>query len=357
MSALITLIAAVVVFGLVIAFHEFGHFITAKWCGIQVNEFSIGMGPAIFSRIRGGTRYSIRALPIGGYVSMEGEFSDEEDPLADDVPAELKTGKPFDRVSIPRRALVMAAGAIMNFILGFLVLVVLLSGQDYLVTRQVAQITENSGAQIAGLQLGDEIYSINGRRCFVASDIVYELERASGGSADFVVVRDGKKISLPGVTLTTVTAEDGSTYLDMGFKVLATEKTVGGVLYQSVQYTAYYGRLVFRILVDLFTGNASVNDLSGPVGIVSAIGQAAAMGLTELLSLLALITINLGIMNLLPIPALDGGRLLFLLVEAVIRRPIPARFQMWVNLAGMACLLLLIAFATYNDIGRLLFSA
>ncbi len=360
MSVLITTIAAILIFGLVVMIHELGHFISAKRAGIQVNEFSIGMGPALFTRVKNGTRYSVRALPIGGYVSMEGEDEELEEPPAQEEafagPAPQaepeKQGLPFPQVKVWKRAVVIAAGAVMNLILGFVVLLVMFSMQDVLVSRTIAMFEEGAPAQAAGLEVGDEIMAINGRRCFVANDIIYELQRSQDYTADFTVKRGGKILQINDVHFDAVQNGETAT-MTMGFKVYAMEKTVGNVLSQAGNYTLFYGRLVFRSLMDLVTGRVSATELSGPVGIVSAINQAAGMGLSEVLSLLALLTINLGIFNLLPFPALDGGKLVFLLFEGIFRKPLPKKFEIWVNMAGLVFLFGLMLFATFNDLGRL----
>lgn len=355
---LLTLLASILVFGFVIFFHELGHFVTAKKSGIQVNEFSIGMGPALFKTIRRGTQYSIRLLPIGGYVSMEGEDGETEEPdeaekAPDPIPAGQKTGKPFGEVAIWKRMIVIAAGAVMNLILGFLVMLVLVAGDEAITSKTICEFSENALCQQTGLQVDDTILRVNGRRCFVANDIIYELQRSENYTADFTVERGGDLVELPGVQFDTA-EQEGQTVMQIGFKVYAIEKTPWRVVREAGNWVVYYMRLVVLSLVDLVTGHVSVNELSGPVGIVSVIGQAVRMGLVQLLNLLALLTVNLGIFNLLPFPALDGGRLVLLGIEAVIRRPVPARVEVAINAIGMACLLGLVAFATFNDIVRLL---
>lgn len=355
MSILITTVVSVFIFGLVVMIHELGHFICAKKAGIQVNEFSIGMGPALFSRVKNGTRYSIRALPVGGYVSMEGEdeeLSEEEQFSDPEIPPEAKTGLPFPKVKVWKRIIVVAAGAVMNLVLGFVVLLLLFSGSDTLASRTVALVEEGSAVEASGLQVGDEILAINGRRCFVTNDIIYELQRSEDFAADFTVKRNGEKVQINDVQFDQVQNGDTVT-MNMGFKVYALEKTPLNVIGQAFDYTLFYARLVFRSLVDLVTQRVSVTELSGPVGIVSAINQAAGMGLSEVLSLLALLTVNLGIFNLLPFPALDGGKLVFLFIEGIFRRPLPKRFEIWVNMAGLFFLFAVMIFATFNDITRL----
>lgn len=359
MATILTLIISVLIFGLVVMIHELGHFVCAKKAGIQVNEFSIGMGPALFTTVRGGTRYSVRALPIGGYVSMEGEDEELEEP---DVNAPLEElteeeevqpkGLPFPQVKVWKRIIVVAAGAIMNLILGFLVLLIMLAFGDPGASKTVGFVEEGSPVQAAGLQVGDEILAVNGHHCFVMNDVLYELQRTPDQSADLTVKRNGETVQLDNVQFALVENGDSVT-MNIGFKVYALDKNVKTVITQAADYTLFYARLVFRSLIDLVVGRVSVNELSGPVGIVSAIGQAASMGVTEVLSMLALLTVNLGVFNLLPVPALDGGKLVFLVLEGIFRRPVPKKFEILVNAAGMCFLFGLMIFATFNDIVRL----
>lgn len=374
MSVFITFAASVLVFGLVIAIHEFGHFAAAKLSGIQVNEFSIGMGPALFKKIAGSTQYTLRLLPIGGYVAMEGEGSPESnaaqrehdaalaaDPGEEDdcpIPPELRTGIAFPDAAIWKRAVVMAAGPVMNFVLGLAVLVGLMGlRSDPIASKIIYSVEEGALCGQTGLQAGDEIVAVNGRRCFVANDILYELVRTRDTQADFTVRREGRLVQLPGVRFDSYQDEAGNTRMDIGFTVYALEKTPANVLREAFNSALYYGRIIFTSLLDLLRGRESINNLSGPVGIVSAISQAASYGLTDLLELLVLITINLGVFNLLPIPALDGGRLVFLGVEAVIRRPVSEKLQENLTVATFILLFGLMIFATYNDILRLITGA
>ena len=369
MSIFITLIAALIVFSAVIAIHEFGHFAVAKLCGIQVNEFSIGMGPALRKKIYKGTQYSLRALPVGGYVALEGEESPEsqqaeaarDEREAEDtnpVPPEQRTGIPLNEAPVWQRVLVMVAGAFMNFVLGFVVLVILVAAQEGAITSKTIYSIENDAlCGQTGLQAGDEIVAVNGRRCFVANDILYELVRTEQYRARFTVKRDGQKVELPDVQFDTWQDEDGQTHMSLGFTVYGIPKTPLHVLSEAWNSTLYYGRIVFTSLTDLVRGRESINNLSGPVGIVTAIGQAASYGWQDLLELLALITINLGVFNLLPFPALDGGKVVFLIIEGVTGHAVPEKLQSWLTLAAFALLFGLMLFATYNDIIRLLTGA
>ena len=369
MSIFITLIAALVVFSAVIAIHEFGHFTVAKLCGIQVNEFSIGMGPALWKKIYKGTQYSLRALPVGGYVALEGEESPEsqqaeaarderETEDTNPVPPEQRTGIPLNEAPVWQRVLVMVAGAFMNFVLGFVVLVILVAAQEGAITSKTIYSIENDAlCGQTGLQAGDEIVAVNGRRCFVANDILYELVRTEAYRADFTVKRDGRRVELPDVQFDTWQDEDGQTHMTLGFTVYGIKKTPLNVLKEAWNSTLYYGRIVFTSLADLVRGRESINNLSGPVGIVTAIGQAASYGWQDLLELLALITINLGVFNLLPFPALDGGKVVFLIIEGVTGHAVPEKLQGTLTMAAFALLFGLMLFATYNDIIRLVTGA
>ena len=379
MSFIITILAALLVFSAVIAIHEFGHFTVAKLCGIQVNEFSIGMGPVLWKKNRKGTQYSLRALPVGGFVALEGEESPESQQaeavrdarednfssskhdlniLSTESDGEVQkkpAGIPLNEAPVWQRVLVMVAGAVMNFVLGFVVLVVLIAAQNEPITsKTIYAIQDGALCGQTGLQAGDKVLAVNGRRCFVANDILYELVRTQSYSADFTVLRDGQKVQLPGVQFDTWQDEKGETHMSIGFSVYGLEKTPGNVLREAGNSVLYYGRIVFTSLVDLVRGRESINNLSGPVGIVSAIGQAASYGWQDLLELLALITVNLGIFNLLPFPALDGGKVVFLVIEGVTGHAVPEKLQSVLTLATFGLLFGLMLFATYNDILRLI---
>ena len=385
MSFIITLLAAVFVFSAVIAIHEFGHFAVAKLCGVQVNEFSIGMGPVLLKKMHHGTQYRLRALPVGGFVALEGEESPEsqqaegeersdleEQPLsqrsgADSSPnggalngeeVSQPTGRPLNEAPVWQRALIMAAGACMNFLLGFVVMAILLAAQNEPITsRGIYAVEDGALCGQTGLEAGDKVLAVNGRRCFVANDMLYELMRTEDYSASFTVLRDGKKVELPRVQFDTWQDEAGETHMSLGFTVYGIKKTPVNVIKEAWNSVLYYGRIIFTSLMDLLRGRESINDLSGPVGIVTAIGQAASYGWQDLLELLALITVNVGIFNLLPFPALDGGKVVFLLIEGVTGHAVPEKIQSGLTLAAFALLFALMIFATYNDIVRLVTGA
>ena len=364
MSVFITFAAALLIFGAVIAIHEFGHFAMAKLCGVQVNEFSIGMGPALIKTYRKGTQYTLRLLPVGGFVALEGEESPEStqaeggnEDAAPAIPPEVlaqRTGKPLNEAAVWQRMLVMAAGAVMNFVLGFVVLLLLISLRSEPITSKVIYAVEdNALCGQTGLQAGDEIVAVNGRHCFVANDMLYELMRTESYRAVFTVRRDGKLVELPDVQFDTWQDAQGQTHMTLGFTVYGLKKTPKNVLKEAANSVIYYGRIIYTSLADLLRGRESINDLSGPVGIVTAIGQAASYGWEDVFELLALITVNLGVLNLLPFPALDGGKIVFLLIEAVTGHAVPEKIQGSLTVAAFALLFGLMLFATYNDIVRL----
>ena len=343
MHTVFVILIAVLMFGFMIFFHELGHFTMAKLSGIRVNEFAVGFGPKLLSRQKGETSYALRALPLGGFVRMEGEDEDSN------------TVGAMNRAPVSNRIAVILAGGTMNLILGFLILSFLAGGQEALASNTVSYFQEGAVTQASGLEIGDEIIAINGRRVLITDDIVYEMERVqTDGIADVTVKRNGKKITLPVQFDIRTDEATGAQSVIYDFKVAPIAPTLGNVIVYAGKWTVYIARLIFRALIDLVTGRAALNNLSGPVGIVTEIREAAGYGLDTLFYLFAIITINLGIFNLLPLPALDGGRFLFLLFEAVTRRRINPKYEAIVHLVGIILLLTLMVFVTYNDISRLI---
>lgn len=343
MSVLITAVASILVFGSVIFIHEFGHFITAKKSGIKVNEFAIGMGPLLVSKTVGDTQYSLRLLPIGGYCAMEGEDEESDDERS------------FSNASVWKRILVVIAGAAMNLLLGFLILGILTATGGSIASRTVAKFYEDASTEASGLKVDDKIIMVNGSRIFVAEDIFYEMLYVEDGKADMVVIRDGEKVTLNDVTFKTEWDEENKVNLIvLDFAVYGVKKTFGSVMKSSLLQAISTTRLIIKSVIQIITGVVPVNSLSGPVGIVSVIGDAAGNGLRSLLNILSYISIDLGVMNLLPVPALDGGKLLMLLIEAITKKKLDQKWEMIINIAGFALLILLMVFATYNDIARLI---
>ena len=345
------ILLAILLFGVLILVHEFGHFITAKLSGVQVNEFSLFMGPAIWKRQKGETLYALRCIPIGGYCAMEGEDGDSDNPRA------------FSNAKVWKRLIILVAGAVMNLIIGFIMVVIFVGfyyGEaDVLPSKQIAMIEDGRPfAQV--LQVGDEFYEINGRRVFVNSDITLLLDREPSGVHDIVVIRDGEKVELSNVTMKCDYKDPESGRVRYGFACEQEECTVGSVLSYSVEQSLDFGRLVWMSLGDLVGGRASVKDMGGPVMIVETVTQAGVasetvgLGVLNVIYFFAFIAINLAVMNLLPIPALDGGRVVCLLVtaaaEKILRRKIDPKYEGYLHAGFMLLLLALMAFITFKDV-------
>jgi regulator of sigma E protease len=344
MSTVISILIAVVVFCVIIIVHELGHFFVAKLCGMRVSEFAIGMGPKIFKKQGKETLYTIRLFPIGGFCSLgEDEESSDE--------------RSFRNKPVRYKIAVIAAGAIMNLVLGLIlsIIVSLVSGKA--VSTTVVYFADNAESAKYGLQLNDEIVRINGVKLFTANDIIYQLGNDEDGVVDFEVKRNGELVKLNGIRFNITTDEQtGERTLVYDFKVRTDKITAANLLPYSVNRTLYFGRIIILSLVDIIKGKYGLNDLQGPVGIVSAIGDVAkqsGLDISFILNMAILITINVGIFNLLPLPALDGGRLIFLYIEGIRRKQIKADIEGAIHFVGFALLMLLMVVVTFNDIKNL----
>ncbi len=337
----LSILAAIICFGVIILIHELGHFFVAKKCGVRVLEFAIGMGPAIFSKQIGETKYSLRLLPIGGYCAMDGEDESKDDPRA------------FRSRPVWQRILVTVAGAVMNIILGFFLLIATTCLDTAITTTTVSSFHANATSS-QWLQKDDRFVSINGLHIFTASDISYALQNDNCETFTVVVERSGEKIKLENVKFL-----DTETQGLLDFYVYPQAKTVGSVLSQSVKETVTTARLIWISLVDLVTGKYGFNDLSGVVGIVDSTADIVNQGETfrekcySLLYMMSFITVNVGIFNLIPFPALDGGRLVFLIIEGIRRKPIKAETEGKIHFIGLALLMLLMIAITFQDVSRL----
>ena len=346
------IILAILIFGVLIATHEFGHFAAAKLSGVKVNEYAIGMGPAIFKKQKGETLYSLRIFPVGGYCAMEGEDEDEEssDPRA------------FHRAKPLNRFLILFSGAAMNFLTGILLIALLYANAGGFVRAAYSGPIEGYGLEECGLQPGDVFLKLDGHATYTYGNLLTYLGRA-GDTIDFVVERGGETVRLNDVhmPLQERVDEEGNTTWLRG--IMITQDVLPATLTTRIQYTWYtavdFVRTVWMSLGDLITGVYGLRDMSGPVGIVDTMNDIgtsaetttdAAMDLTYLA---ALIAVNLAVMNLLPLPALDGGRIFFLLLNAILPRKIPARYEGYVHMAGMAALMLLMVVITLSDVGKL----
>ena len=445
LTTIALILIGVLLFELIIFIHEFGHFITAKKSGIKVNEFSLGMGPKIFSFGKGETKYSLRLFPIGGYCAMEGEDEESPEPRA------------FNNAKIWKRMIVIIAGAVMNIILGLLLMFVIVVQQDSFSTTTVSSFPPTSYTANSGLQVGDEIKEINGYGINTSMDFSYPistadlktvkgdtlevykedccnnlynmaakavqeqgesisdetinalnktLTTASGKinavtdkksandiyqeyykeinsllgikdytieeikvketrqryTADILVERDGEEVMLNDVQFFTYTTkDDDEPKMSMDFYVEQMDKTVGSVISQTFKQTISTCKMVYASLGGLLTGKFGFKDLSGPVGIASAVTEVASESLqtgfldavNSIIYVMMIITVNLGLFNMLPFPALDGGRFVFLLIEAIRRKPVPRKAEAVVNRIGMALLILLTVVITVSDVFKL----
>ena len=337
------IILAVLVFGLLVIVHEGGHFFFARLFKVTVNEFSVGMGPKIISRKskKTGIDYSLRALPFGGFVSMAGE-----DESSDDVNA-------FCNKPVWQRMIITAAGPLVNIVAGLLIMAVLIISSKQLYgtvvydTPATEDVTVSAEAQ--GLLPGDRIYSVGGAKVHIVNDLVYEIMRRGIEPCDVIVVRDGEKVTLHDFRFPVIT-EQGSDFGEPNFRIAPEPKTVGSVLKHTFFRSTSTIKMIWEQLFDLLRGRYSLKSVSGPVGVAQALGEAAKSGFDSLLFLTVFISINLGIMNLLPLPALDGGRLLFQIVELVRGKPISRKVEGYIHFAGLAILMMLMIVVTFKDV-------
>ncbi len=334
-------LVAILVFITLIIIHEFGHFIAAKLMGVRVNEFAVGFGPKLFKKKMGETTYAVNLIPLGGYCAMEGEDETSDDERA------FCNKKPW------RRFIIVIAGAVFNLILGVVLVAVSLAPGEMFSTTKIAKFTENAPSNASGLMADDTILRVDGRRIFTTYDLSYAFTGIDDGKVDITVDRQGEKVDLKDVTFKTE-EYDGVSCLQVDFYVYGVEKSFKNYVSQTVNTTISYGRVVWFSLVDLITGKFGLNAVSGPVGITEVVGQAAKQNIINIFPIMALITINLGIFNLLPIPALDGGRLMFIIYEMIFRKKVPQKFEGLVHAIGFIILFGFMILVTFKDIWKLI---
>lgn len=388
---MITAIVTILIFLIMISLHEFGHFITAKLLGIKVLEYAIGFGPVLLKSKKTETQYSLRLIPFGGYCKFEGEDEESKDPRA------------FCNQKVWKRILVVIAGGVANIILGFVLFLAIIPGSGDIVTNYVSAPVAGSYAEKAGLMAGDEIVEINGKNVSCYSEIslytedftretdceitvkrydgkhklsfkpstsqiiynytdeeLYIYEYVNGVQIGETVIMEGEELSdgsvleiKPEEEFTRRTTER----LIIGFNPAREKATFFNVPGEAWNQTKFVVKLVYHSLWDLVTGEAGMETVSGPVGVVTVVNDAVNSGKHSwlyVLNLTALLTINLGVFNLLPIPALDGGRLFFMLVELITRRKIPTEKEGLIHAIGFALFIALAVFISFNDIMRLL---
>ena len=343
------IIISILLFSLVIFIHELGHFMTARWAGVKVNEFAIGMGPAIFKKQKGETLYSVRLFPIGGYCSMEGEDAESDDANA------------FGKKSVYKRLIIVATGAIMNIVLAFIFMMVILVQQPQFASTTIGSFSDESITNQHGLQVGDKVKSIDGYSISTYTDIGFVLAVNKNFKSDIVVERNGETITLNDVKFATRENNDGKTIIVRDFYLQPIEKNFFTLIAQTFKEIISNVRMVYSTIIGLVTGAFSFNEVSGPVGLVSMISSAASEGLkvnfmaalNNIIMMMMVLSVNLGIFNLLPLPALDGGRLVFLILEAVKGKPINPKYEGLIHTVGFILLILLMLFVSINDVFKL----
>lgn len=341
-----SILVALLFFGILITVHEGGHFLAAKLCKVKVNEFAVGMGPAIWKKQGKETLYTLRLFPIGGYCAMEGEQEDSDDQRA------------FNAKPPYQKGIILLAGATMNILVGVLLMAIMLSGQDLIGTPTIKYFAEDSVTKAQGLEEGDKITFVNGKRILTQYDLSYFLLKDQDGVVNFEVERDGESVVLRNVALATATDEEGNTGIQFDFAIVGVKSNFGNVLKYSVLDSVSIVRMVWDSLFSLVTGEFSTEDLSGPIGTVDLMADTTTAAVSShnysgLLFLLALIAINLGAFNLIPFPALDGGQFVFVIIEGIIRKPVPDQLKAAVNTLGMVLLFGLMIYVTFQDIFKL----
>ena len=351
MPGFVSVIFGILLFSILIFVHELGHFLTAKAFGVQVNEFSMFMGPAIFKKKKGETLYTIRCIPIGGFCAMEGEDQDTDNPRS------------FQKAAWWKRMIILVAGAAMNFIIGIVFFAIVYAPIQEISTPVFTKfddccIFNGEG----GLQVGDEVVSIDGERVYTASNVSLLLSINPTGTHDIVVLRDGQKISFDDFSMAhTCVDESGNEYTHYGIYMGQGQEATFGRKLKAIWYTTLDNARTVRLSLQmLLSGKVGLADMAGPVGIVNMMSDAASTApsfwdaLLNLIYFGGFLAVNLGIMNLLPIPALDGGRVLALLlttaVEAVTKKKIDPKYEGYIHAVGMILLLGLMALIMFKDI-------
>ena len=357
MQTIINIIVFFLILGAIVLIHELGHFLTAKLFGVYCAEFSIGMGPKLFSKKKGETEYQIRALPIGGYVAMAGEADQEDNEIMKDVPYE----RTLKGIKTWKKCVIMLAGVFMNFVLALVLLIGIYSFVEVQTnTSEIGSVVKNKGAALAGIEAGDVINKIT----------INNEEHIIASFSDIQEVLDNENLQLDTDTVTMkvgltrnkhylekkVTAKynnETKSYV-MGITAAMKQLTFAEAIRQGINQFIEYALLIFTTLGKLITDMThTVSQLSGPVGIYTVTAQVTQTGsISTLLSLTALLSTNIGMFNLLPIPGLDGSQVLFALIEKVIRREIPTRIKYALQMAGLILVFGLMIFVTLNDIGK-----
>lgn len=350
-----TIVIALLIFGFLIFIHELGHYLCARLFHVTIQEFAIGMGPKLFTKVskKTGIAYSLRALPIGGFVSMVGEDEESEDPNA------------FHRKPVWQRIIITVAGATMNILVGVLVMSFLVMSQDRLPSTTIAKFQEVdttveetetnedtltfASTETYGLMVGDTIIKVGPAKVHIANELVYEVMRRGWEPLDITVLRNGETVVVEDVQFPTF-YESGTIFGDVDFYVLGEDSNPGTILKHSFYRATSTIKMIWESLYDMLAGRYSLESVSGPVGVTETLGEAAKEGWDDLIYMAVVISMNLGVMNLLPFPALDGGRLLFQLIELIRRKPINRNVEGMIHFTGMVLLMILFVVITCKDI-------
>lgn len=339
---MLTILATIFVFGIIVFIHEFGHFITAKASGMRVDEFAIGFGPAIAKKRKGETLYSIRAIPLGGYNKIAG--MDPEEPLDD---------RSFLNKLVWKRFIVIAAGAVFNFLLAIVIffMIYAVNGiQTPSMEPVVGNMMSNSPAMTAHMTVNDRIVSINGKPVNEWTDISKSLQGTANTLVPIVVNRDGVNQEL--TVIPEAVGNDGRAVIGINPVMNSMPLNVAEAVVQSLHTTGFVLVSMVDGIWSMITGHTNA-ELAGPIGVAQMAGQVAESGFANLLQFTALLSLNLGVINLLPIPALDGGHLIVLIIEGITRRRLPAKALQYIQMTGIVILLALFVYATTHDISRL----
>ena len=330
------------VFGVLIFIHELGHFMTARACGVTVKEFAIGMGPKVLSwnSKKHGTKYALRLLPIGGFVSMENEDGLDSD-------ADPNDPNSFCNKSVPKRMLITIAGAAMNLLLGFVIMMVIVFATRNLGSTVVARFADNA---TSSEQL---MVDVGNTRVHTWNELAYEIMNSGYEPIDITVNRAGEKIILKDVVFSTF-EDSGATFGQYDFVPYADEVNFGNLVKHSFFRSLSTVKMVLDSVKGLVTGRFGIDAVSGPVGVVGVVEDVAKQGFMSFLYIISVLTINLGVFNLIPFPALDGGRFLFLAIEGVRGKPINRNVEAYINLIGIMLLFAFMIFITFKDIMNLI---
>jgi len=355
LGPILTVILALLVFELLIFIHEFGHYITARIFKVTITEFSLGFGPELISyeSKKTGIKYKLSMLPLGGFVAMAGEDEESDDPNA------------FNKKPAWQRFIITAAGATVNIVAGFLAMIIVvcfspIGGTVYagpVPDQDIAAydyIDSTYRSEDYGFKIGDEIVSINGKKVKIEDELSYQISRYGNEPVDVVILRDGERITLEDVRFPTATSQ-GQIFGMRDFYVYRVDKNFFNVFSLSVRKAALVMRMCWESIIDLITGRYTFEAVSGPVGISVAISDAASVGFVYFLEMVVLISMNLGFMNLIPFPALDGGRLFCILIEMITRKKIPAKIEGIINTVGLLILFTLMIVILFKDTFALIF--